>query len=473
VRTLAGRVTLLVTLATALVLAAVAIVAVTEVARRERAALDRELRTTADRLAAPARRAIAAPQLADRPQSPLASVPGTLSVRLLRRGEVVFDDLRSPGVPVPAANGLTTVTASSGEPVPGGTAAPSPGAAAPGANGSAPASSGRWRVLVRTVRPRANGQLVVSTPLAPLEQRVRDLRRVIALAALVGLLALALAARILTTRALRPLQRLRESAASVSTTRDLTTRVATSGPEEVDDVARSLNAMLARLEASSAATEQALEAARRFTADAGHELRTPLTSIRANLAALHHGRDENALAELERDLVRLAALLDGLQALARGDAGATGHTPVDVGEVADAALADARRRHPEVDFAFAEDTGELTIEGDENGLRAALDNLLENAARHGAHTVRVTIEAHRVLVDDDGPGIPAEDRERVFERFARGATTTAPGSGLGLAVVAQQAALHGGTAHAEASPLGGARLVVELKENVKGPVPFR
>ena len=120
--------------------------------------------------------------------------------------------------------------------------------------------------------------------------------------------------------------------------------------------------MLARLETSSAATERALEAARRFTADAGHELRTPLTSIRANLAALRHeaaaprrrardalGPAERArvLAELERDLVRLTALLDGLQALARGDAGAVEHAPVDLGDVADAALADARRRHPQ------------------------------------------------------------------------------------------------------------------------------
>ncbi len=146
--------------------------------------------------------------------------------------------------------------------------------------------------------------------------------------------------------------------------------------------------MLARLEASADATEQALEAARRFTADAGHELRTPLTSIRANLAALHHGPDATALAEVERDLVRLTALLDGLQALARGDAGAGGPEAVDVGELADAALADARRRHPDVDFAFG-DAGELMLEGDETGLRAALDNLLENAARHGARTVRL------------------------------------------------------------------------------------
>ncbi len=450
-RTLSGRVALIVALAGAAVFVVVGAVLIAEVGRQERASLDRDLRATADRLAAPARRAVATPRLAERPQSPLASLPGTLSVRLTRRGRVIYDDLRSPGVPVPEANGLSTVTDDGGE---------------------------HWRVLVRTVRPKARGRLVVSTPLAPLDRRVSGLRRVVLVAELAGLLVLALVTRLLTARALSPLQGLRASAATVSTTRDLTTRVQTDGPDEVDALADSLNEMLARLETSSAATEQALEAARRFTADAGHELRTPLTSIRANLAALRHeagasaapasgatalGPAERArvLAELERDLVRLTALLDGLQALARGDAGAVEHAPFALGDVADAAVADARRRHPSVDFAFA-DAGELTVDGDETGVRAALDNLLSNAARHGSRRVRVSVTDTGVRVDDDGPGIAPADRERVFERFARGAHATTPGSGLGLAIVAQQARLHGGRAYATDSPLGGAGLVLEL-----------
>jgi signal transduction histidine kinase len=456
VRTLSGRVALIVALAGAAVFVVVGVVLIAEVGRQERASLDRDLRASADRLAAPARLAVATPRLAERPQSPLASLPGTLSVRLTRRGRVIYDDLRSPGVPVPEANGLSTVTDDSGL---------------------------HWRVLARTVRPKARGRLVVSTPLAPLERRVSGLRRVVALAELAGLLVLALVTRLLTARALSPLQGLRSSAAQVSTTRDLTMRVQTTGPDEVDALADSLNAMLARLETSSAATEAALEAARRFTADAGHELRTPLTSIRANLAALRHeagaagvrpgdapaggvaalGPAERGrvLAELERDLVRLTALLDGLQALARGDAGMIEHAPVDLGDVADAALADARRRHPGVDFAFG-DARELTVDGDETGVRAALDNLLTNAARHGARRVRVSVTGTGVRVDDDGPGIAPADRERVFERFARGPHTATPGSGLGLAVVAQQARLHGGRAYATDSPLGGAGMVLEL-----------
>jgi two-component system sensor histidine kinase PrrB len=217
--------------------------------------------------------------------------------------------------------------------------------------------------------------------------------------------------------------------------------------------------MLARLEAS-------LDAARRFTADAGHELRTPLTSLRANLATLGHAdlpaaERTRVLAELDEQQRRLAALLEALQALARGDAGAAPrHVPLDLADLADTAVVDARRRHPDLDLGL-DGPAEAPATGDPAGLRAALDNLLENAARHGARTVRVRVEPRRLIVDDDGPGIPPADRERVFERFTRG-RTAGPGSGLGLAIVAQQAALHGGRAYATDSPLGGARLVLAL-----------
>jgi signal transduction histidine kinase len=405
VKSLAGRVTVLVTVAAAVVFVIVGALLIAEVGRRERATFDRELRATVNRMIAPARR--------DR-TAQLERLAGDASVRLLQRGQVQYDDLRAPSLPVPA-NGLRTLAAGDGT---------------------------RWRVLRR-------GRLVVARPLAVVEERIDGLQNAIAIASLLGLVVTALLVRLVAARSLRPLSALREQAAGVSTTR---ARVDESGPAEVGEVAHSLNGMLARLEDASAATE-------RFTADAGHELRTPLTSVRANLAALRHGPDEKVLAELERDVARLAALLDALQALARGDAGAVAHEPVDVGDVADAALADARRRHPQVDFAFA-DGGELTVTGDATGIRAILDNLLENAARHGAHTVRMELGEHHLAVDDDGPGIPENQRERVFERFVRGGTG---GSGLGLAIVAQQARLHGGEARIERSALGGARVVVTMR----------
>ena len=131
--------------------------------------------------------------------------------------------------------------------------------------------------------------------------------------------------------------------------------------------------------------------------------------------------------------------------------------PVDVGDVADAALADARRRHPGVDFAFG-DAGELTVVGDESGLRSAIDNLLENAARHGARTVRVGI----------GGRLPSTTTGQASRRRTVSACSSASpagrgGSGLGLAIVAQQAALHGGEARIEDSSLGGRGVVVTMR----------
>ncbi|MBE2319017.1 HAMP domain-containing histidine kinase [Solirubrobacter sp. CPCC 204708] len=404
-KSLAGRVALLVTITAAVVFVVVGVLLMAEVGRRERATFDRELRATVNRMVVPARR--------DR-TGQLDRLAGDASVRLLTQGRVSYDNGRAPELPVPRT-GLRTLTAADGS---------------------------RWRVLRR-------GRLIVARPLQVVEDRIDDLQNTIALAALLGLVVTAIAVRLVAARSLRPLSSLREQAAGITTTR---ARVDESGPAEVGEVAHALNAMLARLEESVAATE-------RFTADAGHELRTPLTSVRANLAALRHGPDDKVLAELERDVARLAALLDGLQALARGDAGAVAREPVDVGDVADAALADARRRHPEVDFAFGE-AHELTVTGDATGIRAILDNLLENAARHGASTVRIELGAHHIAVDDDGPGIPPDRRERVFERFVHAG---AGGSGLGLAIVAQQAQLHGGEARIEDSPLGGARVLVTMR----------
>jgi signal transduction histidine kinase len=275
--------------------------------------------------------------------------------------------------------------------------------------------------------------------------------------------------------ALRPLQALRDTAERVASTGDLGARVPEgSGPEEVDALAGSLNAMLARLERSTATTRAALEASRRFAADAGHELRTPLTSMQTNLDVLLAAPDlpeaERAriLADVAREQRRVVALLDALQTLARGDsAAAARREPVDLADIVDAAVQAARARHPQSRVAF-HDPGEMAMSRWRDGLRVLVDNLLENALRHGRPGGRVEVFLVRegasmvLLVDDDGPGIPPDERERVFERFVRGRGARATGSGLGLALVAQQAALHGGAADIEDAPGGGTRVRVRL-----------
>jgi signal transduction histidine kinase len=236
--------------------------------------------------------------------------------------------------------------------------------------------------------------------------------------------------------------------------------------------------MLDRLQVDYRQARAALDATRTFTADAGHELRTPLTSLRANLEVL--ARDDLDAADRARSLrdalaahSRLTALIEGLQTLARGDAAAVGARTeaVELGELADAAVVDARRRHPDVAFEFA-GSPVAPVDGDPDGLRMLLDNLLENAAVHGGRQVRVHLAARdgyvRLSVEDDGPGVPDAEKGRVFERFARGsAARNGTGSGLGLAIAAQQAELHGSRIKLEDSPLGGARF--ELILSARGP----
>jgi signal transduction histidine kinase len=274
--------------------------------------------------------------------------------------------------------------------------------------------------------------------------------------------------------ALRPLAALRAAAERVASTRDLATRLPQgSGPEEVDSLAGSLNAMLARLQRSTARTEATLTASRQFTADAGHELRTPLTSMRANLDVLARSPNLSAgeqriMDDIAREQERLLALLDGLQRLARGDAAeAMPRERLDLADIVDAAVTNATTRHPDAALTF-HGPAALPVEGWSDGLRLLVDNLIDNAVHHSRPDVRVEVtltasgDTARLVVDDDGPGVPEAERRRVFERFVRGTGTATPGSGLGLALVAQQAAVHGGRAVLGTSPLGGARVVVDI-----------
>jgi signal transduction histidine kinase len=238
----------------------------------------------------------------------------------------------------------------------------------------------------------------------------------------------------------------------------------------VRSLAASFNAMLARLSASAAQRERALEATRRFAFDAGHELRTPLTTVQTTLSALHRHPDvapEQRAAMLEDaldDQRRLVELLDGLQALARGEATSHEHDDVDLADVVTRAVAETRVRHPGAAFTLELPEAPVVVRGWEPGLRVLVANLVTNAAHHGRHSVWITLDETPVLtVDDDGDGIPEADRDRVFEPFQRLETAAdRPGSGLGLALVAQQAREHAATVRVSTSPAGGTRVVVRF-----------
>ncbi|MFE2183268.1 sensor histidine kinase [Streptomyces sp. NPDC059455] len=232
---------------------------------------------------------------------------------------------------------------------------------------------------------------------------------------------------------------------------------------EVDDLAYTLQTVLARYDEQVERTGEALATARAFAATASHELRTPLMSMRTNIDILadHPGLDPvdraEVLDDLGREHTRLLGLLVMLRALAQGDlVEADAFTSLDLTEVLDASVSDLRRTHPDAEVSVRTTPG-LLVHGWEEGLRSAVDNLLTNAWTHGRATdgtahIEVTLRHSGdgdprqplavLTVDDHGPGIPPERREEVFQRFRRGPDS--PGSGLGLTLVAQQIALHRG-----------------------------
>ncbi|HYD76013.1 ATP-binding protein [Ramlibacter sp.] len=287
--------------------------------------------------------------------------------------------------------------------------------------------------------------------------------------ALLGLL-LMLAVWIVIDRSLAPVQRLRRQVAA-RPAEDLSPLDAAGLPQEVRPLVNDLNSLFGRV-------REALSAQQRFVADAAHELRSPLTALKLQAQSLQRepagpARDA-ALARLEQGIARAIGLVSQLLALAREDAqpaGASG--AVDLQVLCREAVADVLplARAKAVDVGLAEvPAGPLAVQGDGEGLRTLLRNLLDNAVKYAPAGGQVDIllaprGAGGVLlaVEDSGPGVPPQDRERVFDRFWRAPGQDAPGSGLGLPIVAAITRRHGAQVRLAASErLGGLRVEVEF-----------
>ncbi len=280
---------------------------------------------------------------------------------------------------------------------------------------------------------------------------------------------------LLVGRTLAPVEAIRVEAEAI-TGSDLHRRV----PEpvrgdEIGRLARTLNRMLGRLEESAARQ-------RRFVADAAHELRTPVASVRTTLETARSSPRridwDEVSGDVLADTVRMQQLTEQLLLLARVDAGrlAERMQAADLDDIVTRALA---RNEPDPDVEVRVLQIEpLQITGEPILLEQVARNLIDNAIAHATSRVEIALRQEDdvaiITVDDDGAGIPHDQRRAVFERFTRldhaRTRQRTGGAGLGLAIVADIVAAHGGTVHATDSPLGGARLTVRLpRHGTDGP----
>jgi two-component system sensor histidine kinase MprB len=317
----------------------------------------------------------------------------------------------------------------------------------------------------------------VARPLNGVDRALRTLWIVLLVVGVFTVLTAVLVARTFARRTiLRPIHDLTSAVDHVEQTADLVPRIPVHNDDELGDLTRHFNAMLDRLEQYRGELERSVGEQRNLIADASHELRTPVTSLRMNAELLLDHHDE--LPEQDRQEVLnavcdqtqvLTNLVTDLIELARGDQpDGRDDESVDLDAVVRSCLGHAERDHREI--AFRARLADATVRGRPDRLARAITNLLNNAALHGARdgdTIDVTMEvegaAVAVRVIDHGPGVPAAERERIFDRFRRGDDARRrTGSGLGLAIVRQVAVSHGGAIEVDETPGGGATFTLRL-----------
>lgn len=369
--------------------------------------------------------------------------------------------LRAPGL---------RVVDTAGDPVDGGAALPLDAGQVRQLAAGQPLIVGEFRELRRVlaepaVAPTGTTRLVVVTgDVVGGATLIARAAAAFVLAAVLVAVVVAAAAWAATRAALRPVDRMRVAAARLPPGERLPVPVAR---DEVRALAEEINLLLARRDEAVARLE-------RFTGDAAHELRSPVASIRvqAEVAVAHPDPDraDETLRAVADEAARLTTLLADLLALARADAGQrVAARPVDLV----AAVREAVGRTGDGPAMQVVAPTPVTVAATPSEVGLVLDNLLGNAGRYARSLVRVAVLPAgrwvRLVVEDDGPGIPAADRERVFDRFTRLDPEAGAGAGLGLALVAALVRGRGGTVVAGTTSGGGARL--EVRWRAAGPGP--
>ncbi len=324
-----------------------------------------------------------------------------------------------------------------------------------------------FRLLTRRV-PAGSGAVLlhVGANLDDVQEAMAALAFALAVGVPITIATLAAVTWWLVGRTLQPVEAIRSEVSAMGG-RDLHRRVPRPYTgDEIDLLARTMNQMLDRL-------EDAVQRQQRLVADASHELRTPLTRIRAEVEVELARGDLRDPAGLLRSVLdettALQRLVDDLLHLARSDAGESRlrRQPLDLDDIV---LREARRLRENGRVSVdSSGVSAASVAGDPEQLGRALRNLTINAERHAATTVSLALaedgDVARLVVSNDGPSIPADERERIFERFTRlddARVRDTGGAGLGLAITRDIVELHGGTVHVDATRRNGAAFVIEL-----------
>jgi signal transduction histidine kinase len=321
-----------------------------------------------------------------------------------------------------------------------------------------------------------DGFVLAGQPISVQSTNLNGLKAFLIISAIPALLAALGASWLVTGRALRPLRTVAQTAQAIGRTRDLQQRLPQrEGKDELSQLSQSFNEMLAQLQQAHQQLAAALEAQRRFVADASHELRTPLTTIRGNAGLLAFGPDvsDDVRAAAARDIAseseRMSRLVDHLLTLAQADAGQSlALAPVSLRPIVDAVSRQAQLAHPDREFDSSV-VADARVLGDEDALTQLIWILVDNAVKFTRAGGRIEIglaqqdEMARLTVADDGIGIPPADLERIFDRFYRvDPSRSGTGAGIGLSIARWIVTQHQGTVTARNNEGAGSTFTVQL-----------